>query len=371
MKYAELANAGVHQQPVYEPGKPIEAVAREYGLDPANIAKLASNENPFGPSPKAIAAGAEAMKNAHLYPDGGCQVLRQKIATHRGVSAESILVGNGSNEIIELLGHAFLRPGLEVVMGAQAFIVYKLVAKLFGATPVEVPMADFGHDLDAMLGAVTERTRLLFVASPNNPTGVANTEVGLLKLLQGLPEHVILCLDEAYAEYLEQSPDLSAAIHAGRKVVCLRTFSKIYGLGGLRVGYAYGAPELIALLHRVRQPFNVNAAAQAAATAALDDLEFVAMCRTENEVGRQVLCEGLTALGFKTVGGAANFVLSRVGSSAEVFEALQRRGLIVRPLAPYGMPEYVRITIGRSEENERLLSVLRELLKSGEITSVR
>jgi len=371
MKYAELANAGVHQQPVYEPGKPIEAVAREYGLDPANIAKLASNENPFGPSPKAIAAGAEAMKNAHLYPDGGCQVLRQKIATHRGVSAESILVGNGSNEIIELLGHAFLRPGLEVVMGAQAFIVYKLVAKLFGATPVEVPMADFGHDLDAMLGAVTERTRLLFVASPNNPTGVANTEVGLLKLLQGLPEHVILCLDEAYAEYLEQSPDLSAAIHAGRKVVCLRTFSKIYGLGGLRVGYAYGAPELIALLHRVRQPFNVNAAAQAAATAALDDLEFDAMCRTENEVGRQVLCEGLTALGFKTVGGAANFVLSRVGSSAEVFEALQRRGLIVRPLAPYGMPEYVRITIGRSEENERLLSVLRELLKSGEITSVR
>lgn len=240
MKYAELANAGVHQQPVYEPGKPIEAVAREYGLDPANIAKLASNENPFGPSPKAIAAGAEAMKNAHLYPDGGCQVLRQKIATHRGVSAESILVGNGSNEIIELLGHAFLRPGLEVVMGAQAFIVYKLVAKLFGATPVEVPMADFGHDLDAMLGAVTERTRLLFVASPNNPTGVANTEVGLLKLLQGLPEHVILCLDEAYAEYLEQSPDLSAAIHAGRKVVCLRTFSKIYGLGGLReIGRAH------------------------------------------------------------------------------------------------------------------------------------
>ena len=371
MKYAELANAGVHQQPVYEPGKPIETVAREYGLDPADIAKLASNENPFGPSPRAIAAGAAALKRAHLYPDGGCQELRQKMATQRGDSPESILVGNGSNEIIELLGHAFLRPGLEVVMGAQAFIVYKLVTKLFGATPVEVPMSDFGHDLDAMLAAVTERTRLLFVASPNNPTGVANTEADLLKLLQELPEHVILCLDEAYAEYLEQAPDLSAAIHAGRKVVCLRTFSKIYGLGGLRVGYAYGAPELIALLHRVRQPFNVNAVAQAAATAALDDLEFVAMCRTENEVGRRVLCEGLTALGFETVGGAANFVLSRVGSGAVVFEALQRRGLIVRPLAPYGMTEFVRITIGRSEENERLLSTLRELLESGEIASVR
>ncbi len=371
MKYAELANAGVHTQPVYEPGKPIETVAREYELDPANIAKLASNENPFGPSPKAIAAGAEALKSAQLYPDGGCQALRQKIAELRGVSPESILVGNGSNEIIELLGHAFLRPGLEVVMGAQAFIVYKLVTKLFGATPVEVPMSDFGHDLGAMLDAVTERTRLLFVASPNNPTGVANTEADLLKLLQALPEHVILCLDEAYAEYLEQSPDLSAAIHAGRKVICLRTFSKIYGLGGLRVGYAYGAPDLIALLHRVRQPFNVNTVAQVAATAALDDLEFVAMCRTENEAGRRVLCEGLTALGFETIGGAANFVLSRVGSGTVVFEALQRRGLIVRPLTPYGMADFVRITIGLPEENQRLLNAFRELLESGEIATVR
>ena len=371
MKYAELANAGVHEQPVYEPGKPIETVAREYGLDPTHIAKLASNENPFGPSPKAIAAGALALKSAQLYPDGSCHALRQKIAAQRGVSPESILVGNGSNEIIELLGHAFLRPGLEVVMGAQAFIVYKLVAKLFGATPVEVPMADFGHDLDAMLAAVTEHTRLLFVASPNNPTGIANTETDLLKLAEGLPEHVILCLDEAYAEYLERAPDLSAAIHAGRKVVCMRTFSKIYGLGGLRVGYAYGDPELIALLHRVRQPFNVNAVAQAAATAALDDLEFVEMCRTENEAGRQVLCEGLAGLGFETVGGAANFVLSRVGDGVAVFEALQRRGIIVRPLAPYGMPEYVRITIGRSGENERLLSTLSELLETGEVPSVR
>ena len=371
MKYAELANAGVHTQPVYEPGKPIETVAREYGLDPAHIAKLASNENPFGPSPRAIVAGAEALTSAHLYPDGTCHDLRLKIAERRGVSPESILVGNGSNEIIELLGHAFLRPGLEVVMGAQAFIVYKLVTKLFGATPVEVPMSDFGHDLDAMLAAVTERTRLLFVASPNNPTGVANAEADLLKLAEGLPEHVILCLDEAYAEYLEQAPDLAAAIHAGRKVVCLRTFSKIYGLGGLRVGYAYGDPELISLLHRVRQPFNVNAVAQAAATAALDDLEFVEMCRAENSAGRKVLCEGLAALGFETIGGAANFVLSRVGNGVAVFEALQRRGIIVRPLAPYGMAEYVRITIGRTEENERLLSTLSELLESGEVTNVR
>jgi histidinol-phosphate aminotransferase len=370
MKYAELANAGVHEQPVYEPGKPIETVAREYGLDPANIAKLASNENPFGASPKAVAAATDALKHAHLYPDGSCHELRHKLAEARGVAPESILIGNGSNEIIELLGHAFLRPGLEVVMGAQAFIVYKLVAKLFGATPVEVPMQGFGHDLDAMLAAVTERTRLLFVASPNNPTGVANTEADLLKLAERLPEHVILCLDEAYAEYLEQAPDLSSALQAGRKIVCLRTFSKIYGLGGLRVGYAYGDPELIGLLHRVRQPFNVNSVAQAAATAAMDDIEFVDMCRAENESGRQVLCEGLSSLGCETVGGAANFVLSCVGDGVAVFEALQQRGIIVRPLAPYGMPEYVRITIGRPYENQRLLRTLAQLLETGELAGI-
>ena len=371
MKYAELANPGVHQQPVYEPGKPIETVAREYGLDPAQIAKLASNENPFGPSPKAVAAAEGALSGAHLYPDGACHDLRAKLAALRGVAPESILVGNGSNEIIELLGHAFLRPGLEVVMGSQAFIVYKLVAKLFGATPVEVPMPRFGHDLEAMLAAVTERTRLMFVASPNNPTGVANAEADLLRLAERLPPYVILCLDEAYAEYLECAPDLSAAIHAGRKVVCLRTFSKIYGLGGLRVGYAYGDPDLIALLHRVRQPFNVNALAQAAATAALDDVEFVAMCRRENEAGRAVLCAGLAALGFETTGGQANFVLSRVGDGQACFELLQQRGIIVRPLAPYGMSEYVRITIGRAEENQRLLETLAELVEGGAIAQLR
>jgi histidinol-phosphate aminotransferase len=371
MKYAELANAGVHEQPVYEPGKPIEAVAREFGLNPASIAKLASNENPFGPSPKAITAAEHALKRMHLYPDGGCYALRKKIAEVRGVPEASLLIGNGSNEIIELLGHAFLRPGLEVVMGAQAFIVYKLVTKLFGATPVEVPMLNFGHDLDAMLSAVTGRTRLLFVASPNNPTGIANAEADLLRLAERLPEHVILCFDEAYAEFLEKAPDLWSAIEAGRKVVCLRTFSKIYGLGGLRVGYAYGDPELISLLHRVRQPFNVNSVAQVAATAALGDVEFVDHCRIENEAGRAVLCRGLAALGFETHGGQANFVLSQVGAGDLVFKALQQRGIIVRPLAAYGMPEYVRITIGLADDNERLLATLRDLVESGEIPKMK
>lgn len=366
MKYAELANAGVLDQPVYEPGKPIESVAREFGLKPQDVAKLASNENPFGPSPKALAAAQSALQAVQLYPDGGCHDLRGKIAEVRGLNPDQILVGNGSNELIELLGHAFLRPGVEVVMGAQAFIVYKLVTKLFGATPVEVPMPGFKHDLKAMAAAVTERTRLLFVASPNNPTGVANSSLELLELADSLPEHVILCLDEAYAEYLESEPDLREAIQAGRKVVCLRTFSKIYGLGGLRVGYAYGASELIELLQRVRQPFNVSTIAQVAATAALGDVGFVRMCREQNETGRAFLCEGLQKLGFETIGGQANFVLSRVGDGKLCFEALQQRGIIIRPLVPYGMPEFVRITIGKPQENERLLAAMADWCASRE-----
>ncbi len=369
MNYAELANAGVHEQPVYEPGKPIEYVAQEFGLEPAQIAKLASNENPFGASPKAMAAAQASLKSAHLYPDGGCGELRAAIAEVRGVDEGTIIVGNGSNEIIELLGHAFLRPGLEVVMGEQAFIVYKLVTKLFGATPVEVPMLDFGHNLKAMRAAVTDRTRLLFVASPNNPTGMANSEADLIELAESLPEHVILCLDEAYAEYLESSPDLRLQIETGRKVFCLRTFSKIYGLGGLRVGYGYGDSKLIQLLQRVRQPFNVSSVAQAAATAALSDHGFLDMCRSANEAGRKQLVEGMEALGYATIGGQANFVLSMVGDGGVFFKALQRRGIIVRPLAPYGMAEFVRITIGTPTDNERLLEATREIAQNSEVSA--
>ena len=369
MNYAELANAGVHEQPVYEPGKPIGYVAQEFGLEPAQIAKLASNENPFGASPKALAAAQASLKSAHLYPDGGCGELRAAIAAVRGVDEDTIIVGNGSNEIIELLGHAFLRPGLEVVMGEQAFIVYKLVTKLFGATPVEVPMLDFGHNLKAMRAAVTDRTRLLFVASPNNPTGMANSEADLIELAESLPEHVILCLDEAYAEYLESSPDLRLQIETGRKVFCLRTFSKIYGLGGLRVGYGYGDSKLIQLLQRVRQPFNVSSVAQAAATAALSDHGFLDMCRSANEAGRKQLVDGMEALGYATIGGQANFVLSMVGDGGAFFKALQLRGIIVRPLAPYGMAEFVRITIGTVTENERLLEATREIAQSSEVSA--
>lgn len=225
-------------------------------------------------------------------------------------------------------------------------------------------MADFGHDLKGMRAAVTERTRMIFVASPNNPTGMANAEADLIELAESLPTHVIFCLDEAYAEYLETVPDLRAQIAAGRKLVCLRTFSKIYGLGGLRVGYAYGDPELIELLHRVRQPFNVNVVAQAAATAALADQDFVDQCRVANAVGRTQLVDGMEAMGYPTLGGSANFVLSNVGDGRALYEALLRQGVIVRPLAPYGMARHVRITIGSESENRRLLAAARQASES-------
>jgi histidinol-phosphate aminotransferase len=364
MNYSEIANKGVQTQPVYVPGKPIETVAREYGIDVDSIAKLASNENPLGPSPKAMDAMRRAIDQIQLYPDGACYALREKIAAVRGLKPDSIIVGNGSNEIIELLGHCFLRPGVEVVMGAQAFIVYKLVSLLFGARPVEVPMPNFRHDVEALLGAVNERTAMVFVASPNNPTGQSNTEAELVYLAENLPAGVLLCVDEAYAEYLEQAVDLRHLIEQGRPLIALRTFSKIYGLGGLRVGYGYAAPELIELLQRVRQPFNVNSLAQVGACAALGDLDFVRRCQLANAAGRQQLSAGIKQLGLKCYTGDANFVMCRVGEGRRLFEQLQSRGIIVRPLDAYGLKEYVRISIGTEEENTRLLAEMHRYYKN-------
>lgn len=361
MTFAALANPGILTQPVYEAGKPIEQVARELGLDPAGIIKLASNENPFGPSPLAVAAGERALWEAHLYPDGGYFSLRQKLAAHWGLGMDQFVMGNGSNEILELLGHAFLAPGTECVMHQPSFIVYKLVTLMFGAKPVEVPLAEnMRQDLTALAAAVTPRTRLVFLASPSNPIGVTNTAAEIEKLVRSMPPHVILVFDEAYAEYVEAAPDLRALIAEGRKVICLRTFSKIYGLASLRVGYGYGAPELIAILQRSRQPFHVNGVAAAAAVAALEDHEFVAKCLRENRAGRAQLTAGLARLGLGYVPGEGNFLLVRVGDGARVFAALQQRGVITRPVKPYGLPEWLRITIGTAAQNERLLAALAE-----------
>ncbi len=363
MNFESLAKPSVRTQPVYEPGKPIEYVARELGLDPATIIKLASNENPWGPSPRAVAAAKRAIEAGELYPDGGCFELRQKLATIWGLGAEQFVIGNGSNEIIELLGHVFVGAGDEVVMGAPAFVVYKLVTLLFGAKAVEVPLVNWRHDLHKIAAAITPRTKLVYVCTPNNPTGTANTEAELIAFVRGLPEHVVAVIDEAYAEFVEGAPDLRPLIAEGRKVVCLRTFSKIYGLASLRVGYGYGSAELCLLLNRVRQPFNVNAIAQAAAVAALDDAEFAEKTARENRAGLAQLERGFAELGLEFVPSMANFMLVKVGDGLRVFDALQRRGVIVRPVKSYGLPEWVRVTVGTREQNVRVLAELKAAVR--------
>jgi histidinol-phosphate aminotransferase len=364
MTFAELANPGILKQPVYEPGKPIEQVARELGLDPAGIIKLASNENPFGPSPKAVAAAERALREAQLYPDGSYYALREKLAAKFGLKMDQFIVGDGSNELIELLGHAFLAPGVEALMHKSAFAIYKLVTLMFGAIPVEVPLAaGLRQDLNALAGAITSRTRLVFLASPANPVGATNTAEEIFTFVRALPPQVILVLDEAYVDFLENPPDLRPFIAEGRKVICLRTFSKIYGLASLRVGYGYAAPELIAILQRVRQPFNVNGIAAAAAAAALDDEEFVARVRRENRAGLDQLGDGFKKLGLEFVPGQGNFLLVKVGDGIAVFDALQRQGIITRPVKGYGLPEWLRVTVGTREQNERLLQALARTLR--------
>jgi len=356
--YSELANRPVLTQPVYEAGRPIEVVAREFGLDPGSVIKLASNENPLGPSPLGLAAGRKALEQAHLYPDGGCTFLREKLAAKWRLKPTNFVIGNGSNEVMILLAQAFLRPGEEVVFGSQAFVVYKLATMLFGATPVEVPMPGFRHDLAAMRAAVTSRTRIVFLASPNNPTGGTDRPGDILALASSLPEDVIFCLDEAYAEYLDETADLRPMMAAGRKVVVTRTFSKAYGLAGLRVGYLMGSEEVCGLINRVRQPFNVNLPALAAAEAALDDADFLSRSRRANAEGIAQLSEGLNSLGFEFIPGHANFLATRVPRAEEAFTALQRAGVIVRPLKGYGMVGWLRLTVGTPAQNARLLTEL-------------
>lgn len=358
LTFADLARPSVLSQPVYEPGKPIEDVARELGLEVDTIIKLASNENALGSSPAAIAAAEAVLQRLDLYPDGGAVRLRARLGKRLGLPSQQVVVGNGSNEILELLGHVFLGPGDEAVMGDPAFAVYKLVSLLFGAVPVEVPLVDYRHDLDTMLAAVTERTKLVFLPSPNNPTGTANTTEEVVSFAEALPPHVVLVYDEAYVEYVNDPADLRPLIAAGKKIICLRTFSKIYGLAGLRLGYGYADAGLITLLNRVRQPFNINAVALAAGEAALDDEAWVRRSRQTNAAGLAQLSGGFESLGLDYIPSVANFIAVRVGDGAAVFSELQTQGVIVRPLSSYGMKEWVRISVGTLDQNDR---VLREL----------
>lgn len=357
-----LVKPAVLEQPVYIPGRPIEIVAREIGLPPEAVAKLASNENPLGPSPLAREAARRALDTIHLYPENDCFFLKQRLAQQHGLEPGQFTIGAGSVQIIELLGHLFIQPGVEVVMGMRSFIAYKLVTLLFGGTPIEVPMPNYRHDLDAMRGAVTGRTRLVFLPSPNNPTGTENTEEEILAFARSLPPQVLFVFDEAYAEFLGDAPDLRPLITEGLPVLCTRTFSKIYGLAGLRIGYGYGSAELAGLLDRVRQPFNVNAAAQAAALAALDDTAFVRESREANIRSLAQLAEGFEALGIPFVPSRANFLMAQFDDAAAVASGLQKRGIIARPLAPYGLPGSLRISAGTEAQNRKLLATLPEVL---------
>lgn len=361
--YTDLVRKSVLTQPTYEAGKPIEEVAREYGIDPAGIIKLASNENPLGASPLGLAAAHKAVDRMHLYPDGGTFAIRRKLAEHWGLNPAQFIVGNGTNEVLILLAQAFAGPGDEIVFGAQGFIVYKLAALLFGATPVAVPMPGYAHDLKAMRAAITDRTRIVYLACPNNPTGTMDGPADLLAFARSLPEHVILCIDEAYTEYLDESADFRPLIAAGRKIVVTRTFSKIYGLAGLRVGYLFGSEEVVGLLNRVRQPFNVNLVAQEAACAALDDTAFIAESRRVNAAGLKQLYAGFGKLGLGYIPSFGNFVVVHTpGKAASLFTELQKRGVIVRPLAGYGMPDSLRVTVGTEEQNARFLAELASLV---------
>jgi histidinol-phosphate aminotransferase len=364
MPIPELTNRELSDLPSYQPGRPIEEVARELGLPARDIIKLASNENPLGPSPAALAAMQHVLANLHLYPDGNAFYLKQKLAAKLDLSPAQLILGNGSNEIIEFVGHAYLAPGVEVVASQYCFAVYPLVAKLFGATLVTVPARNYGHDLPAMLAAITPRTRVVFVANPNNPTGTVVAAEALLRFVEQVPPHVLLVLDEAYLEFLDGAADLVARLRTGVQpnLLLMRTFSKIFGLAGLRLGYGLGHPDLIAAFEKVRQPFNINAIAQAGALAALDDEVHIRRTRENNAAGLKFFAGAFAMLGLEFLPSAANFVLVKVGDGQQVFDAMQRRGVIVRPMAGYQLPEWIRITIGTPEQNERCLAALRAAL---------
>jgi histidinol-phosphate aminotransferase len=357
-------NPALATLPVYQPGRPIEEVARELGLPAADIIKLASNENPLGPSPLALAALARVLPHLHLYPDGNAFYLKGRLAEKLGLEPAHLILGNGSNEIIEFVGHALMAPGAEVVVSQYCFAVYPIVTALFGATLVTVPARDYGHDLPAMLRAITPRTKVMFVANPNNPTGTLADRADVVRLINELPRHVLLVMDEAYIEFLEDAVDLVPLIRTGHlpNLILMRTFSKIYGLAGLRLGYGIAVPELIAALEKVRQPFNINALAQAAALAALDDVEHLARTRRNNFEGLRFFERGCRQLGLEFIPSHANFILVRVGQGQRVFEQLQRRGVITRPMGGYGLGEWLRISIGTPVENERCLAALKEAL---------
>jgi histidinol-phosphate aminotransferase len=347
----------------YVPGKPMAELERELGL--TSTIKLASNENPLGPSAKVLKALRAHLAEINRYPDGGAFELTRALAAKLEVPPGAILLGNGSNEVIDIAVRTFVRPGEQVVSAAGAFVVYQLATQAAGAENVVVPMREHTHDLAAMAAAVTDRTRMVFVANPNNPTGTWVAERAVERFLDALPAGVIAVFDEAYREYVTRRgfPDTLAHVRAGRPVFCLRTFSKAYGIAGLRIGYLVGPPGHVAEMNKVREPFNTNHLAQVAALAALADERHLGRVVRLNRRERARLAAEFTALGLDVVPSEANFLLVGVHrDGAALYQELLRRGVIVRPVANYGYPRHLRISVGLPEENDRLLAALREAL---------
>ncbi len=360
----EYAAPGVRQLAPYVPGKPLETLQREYGIRDA--VKLASNENPLGASPAAVRAAAETLESIAVYPDGAGFALRSRLAEQLGQPAEAITLGNGSSDLLDFAVRVFVTPGDEVVYSEHAFALYPLLTRMAGGTGVAVPARDYGHDLAAMAAAVTERTRVVFIANPNNPTGTWVDARALHAFLAGLPEHVLAVVDEAYFEYAGDPglgatdyPDATAWLDTFPNLLVTRTFSKIHGLAGLRVGYGVSSPAVADLLNRVRPPFNTSTPAQAAALAALDDDAHIRHTLAVNRDGMAQLTAGLAARGLDWIPSVANFVTFDSGrDAAAVHEALLRQGVILRPMAEYGLPRHLRATVGSEAENDRVLAAL-------------
>ncbi|MDX1594994.1 MAG: histidinol-phosphate transaminase [Gammaproteobacteria bacterium] len=368
LAFVDLAVPGVRGLRPYEPGKPESELARELGLRPEDIVKLASNENPLGPSPRAVAAVQEALGEIARYPDGNGFDLKHRLSEHHGVAPQQITLGNGSNDVLEIIARTFVRPEDGVVFSEHAFIVYPLVTQAIGATPQVAAARDYGHDLEALRGKVDTSTRIVFIANPNNPTGTWLRAGELEAFVADLPRTVLVVVDEAYIEYVDDPdfPDASKWIGRYPNLIVTRTFSKVHGLAGLRIGYALSQPETADLLNRVRQPFNVNSLAQAAACGSLGDPDHVRRGVELNRKGMDALTSAFEELGLAWIPSVGNFVTVDLGKPADgVFRALLHEGVIVRPIAGYGLPNHLRITIGTSTENARCVAALRKVLAAG------
>ena len=364
MSLAHYINKHVESVVPYQPGKPIIDVARELGLDPDTIAKLASNENPLGPSPKAKKAMRAAINEMHIYPDGGAFYLKNKLSEVFQLPNDNFIIGNGSNEILEFIGHCFMTEENSTLASSHAFIVYKIMAKMFGSEFIEVPSVELGHDLKEMAQSIKPSTRVIFICNPNNPTGSFLSGQQIDAFMTKVPEDVLVVFDEAYAEICSRKmPDTLKYVREGRNVIVLRTFSKSYGLAGLRIGYGIAKPEIIQMLEKPRQPFNANAMALEAAVAALDDKAFVNKSKRLFKRGIAEAIQFCEDENLEYIKPVANFMLIKVSDGIKCFEELQKRGVITRPMAGYQLPEWIRISFGTDEENHKLFHEFKEVLK--------